>query len=223
MFFIIWGSRGITKTNSRGVFYCPECELDRPYADKSVRRWFTLFFIPIIPLNDLGSFIECQICQSTYAHRVLRIPTTAQAQAIAEIAARRTLVGTALADGQVSRIESTCAIQLARMWRTTYTSDNFTSDISEFSHSALVESLRVFSRIANEHGKAQLLKVAMLVAYVDGDFHDAEIDIIHNIAFQLDVPASYLPGIMHDALASLHEKKRRESINGRIVMFGLTL
>lgn len=64
---IIWGWRSVTSTASRGEFYCPQCQGYMAYAEKSVRRFFTLYFIPLIPLNSLGEYIECESCKETSA------------------------------------------------------------------------------------------------------------------------------------------------------------
>jgi hypothetical protein len=36
-----------------------------------VERFFTLYFIPIFSLGDLGEFIECQSCQLTFRPEIL--------------------------------------------------------------------------------------------------------------------------------------------------------
>src|SRR5690606_10175763 len=59
-------------------FFCPQCGGDRPYAQKKGRRWFTLFFIPVVPLNHVGEeFVECDTCHAAYSLAALRMPTTA--------------------------------------------------------------------------------------------------------------------------------------------------
>jgi hypothetical protein len=51
VFFIIWGSRAIKRKIGEGMFFCPRCGADREYAMQKVRRWFTLFFIPLFPIG----------------------------------------------------------------------------------------------------------------------------------------------------------------------------
>src|SRR5205085_7504003 len=70
--FIIWGSRGITSTLDKGEFYCPRCNRDRlPYALKSTRPWFTLYFIPLFPIGGAEKYVECQRCGGTFREEVL--------------------------------------------------------------------------------------------------------------------------------------------------------
>ena len=69
---IIFGTRGVTSTSSKGNFHCPACRGERPYAAKRMRRFFTLYFIPLIPLDVLQEWIECGKCGGTFRPEVLR-------------------------------------------------------------------------------------------------------------------------------------------------------
>ena len=58
-----------------GIFFCPECSADREYVHSHRRRFFSLFFIPIIPLNRVGEVVKCQTCKTKFVPEVLRTPT----------------------------------------------------------------------------------------------------------------------------------------------------
>ncbi|WP_147918823.1 zinc-ribbon domain-containing protein [Ruania zhangjianzhongii] len=58
-----------------GVFYCPQCADDREYVHSHRRRFFSLFFIPIIPLNRVGEVVKCQTCKTKFVPDVLSAPT----------------------------------------------------------------------------------------------------------------------------------------------------
>ena len=74
---LIFGFRSRLKTIMEGVFHCPRCQADRNFARKQVRRWFTLFFLPIFPVGKAsGEFIECQTCHGRFTEDVLAAPTT---------------------------------------------------------------------------------------------------------------------------------------------------
>jgi len=62
------------------MFHCQRCGGDREYRHRSGRRWFTLFFIPVIPLKHVGDHVQCTICGTRYRMDVLSLPTTAQMQ-----------------------------------------------------------------------------------------------------------------------------------------------
>ena len=78
---LIWGLRVFFHTVSEGVFHCRNCGGDRRYRLRSGRRFFTLFFIPVIPLNKVGEHVQCQTCKTRYVADVLKLPTAAQMQA----------------------------------------------------------------------------------------------------------------------------------------------
>jgi hypothetical protein len=81
MFVIIWGIRAYFHTTGQGVFHCQRCGGDRQYRLRSGRRFFHLFFIPVIPLKKVGDIVECASCRTRYRVDVLTLPTAAQMQA----------------------------------------------------------------------------------------------------------------------------------------------
>jgi zinc-ribbon family len=78
---IIFGLRVFYRAIAQGTFHCRRCGGDRQYRRRAGRRWFTLFFIPVIPLNAVGEHVQCTTCRTRYVTDVLNQPTTAQMQA----------------------------------------------------------------------------------------------------------------------------------------------
>ena len=68
---LIWGSKGREKELSRGQFFCPMCNTERPYLHKKVSKMFTLYFIPLFETTNLGEFVQCQTCKSGFDPKVL--------------------------------------------------------------------------------------------------------------------------------------------------------
>ena len=54
---IIFGTTGITSTKAKGNFTCPQCANNRLYKHRKVTRFFTLYFIPLIPLGSVGEYV----------------------------------------------------------------------------------------------------------------------------------------------------------------------
>ena len=77
---IIFGLRVFYRTIAQGIFHCRRCGGDRQYQHRAGRRWFTLFFLPVIPLNSAGEHVRCTTCRTRYVTDVLSQPTTAQMQ-----------------------------------------------------------------------------------------------------------------------------------------------
>jgi hypothetical protein len=78
---LIWGLRVFYRTIGQGVFHCRRCGGDRHYRLRSGRRFFTLFFIPVIPLNKVGEHVQCLTCKTRYHTNALAAPTAEQMQA----------------------------------------------------------------------------------------------------------------------------------------------
>lgn len=70
---IIFGTRTRVSTVERGQFICPRCGPGQKYERKHAKRWFTLYFIPVFPVGDLGQFIECGLCHGTFKVEVLSL------------------------------------------------------------------------------------------------------------------------------------------------------
>jgi zinc-ribbon family len=78
---IIFGIRVFYRTIAQGIFFCRKCGGDRQYRHRIGRRWFTLFFLPLVPLTESGPHIQCTTCRARYVIEALNQPTTAQMQA----------------------------------------------------------------------------------------------------------------------------------------------
>jgi len=96
--FIIWGLRVVYHTIAQGLFFCRKCGGDRDYRRRAGRRFITVFFVPLIPLNKTGEHVRCTTCKTRYVTEVLRLPTAAK-MADALPAGMRALVAVMLRAG----------------------------------------------------------------------------------------------------------------------------
>ena len=74
MLLILFGTQDRQKVVGDGQFICPKCGVKRDYEVISIKEWFTLFFIPILPTaNNEGreEFVECRTCKKAYDTDVL--------------------------------------------------------------------------------------------------------------------------------------------------------
>lgn len=77
---IIFGTKVRKKTMRTGQFFCPRCRTTRPFNHQKGTRYFTLYFVPLIPMGDVGEFIECDVCHGTFQLDVLKMkPAPARA------------------------------------------------------------------------------------------------------------------------------------------------
>lgn len=63
--FIIFGTRGITGIEATVQLRCTFCN-STPLNLCSMRDWFTLYFVPIIPVNNKKYYIECPACKNGF-------------------------------------------------------------------------------------------------------------------------------------------------------------
>jgi len=112
---IIFGTRGVKSTKERGLFLCPQCASEQEYKHKSARRFFTLYFIPLIPLDKLGEYVECQTCKGTFVPRILDYNPAIESndfQSTYEKAMRHSMVLMMLADGHIDDNEMKTVLEI---------------------------------------------------------------------------------------------------------------
>ena len=68
---IIWGSKVREIVESSGNFHCPECDSEKLYSAISAKKYFTLYFLPLFPLETLGNYIKCDGCKKYFKPAVL--------------------------------------------------------------------------------------------------------------------------------------------------------
>ena len=74
MLLILFGTKDRRKVVADGRFVCPKCGAKRGYEVISIKEWFTLFFVPILPTannEEREEFVECKICKKAYDADVL--------------------------------------------------------------------------------------------------------------------------------------------------------
>jgi len=75
---LIWGTTQLKSVVETGVFDCPQCQCETQYKRKKATEYFTLYFIPLIPLGFRGFVTECQQCKLTYTDDVLNFDPDAE-------------------------------------------------------------------------------------------------------------------------------------------------
>ncbi|MCO4835169.1 MAG: TerB family tellurite resistance protein [Acidimicrobiaceae bacterium] len=201
---IIWGWRVRKKTIGTGVFFCPGEGGDRNYEHKQARRWFTIFFIPLIPLKELGDFIECTSCENTYYPDVLKGKTASEIEDISTIAIRHVAVSMALADGTVDPRERDAAVTVVQRFAShPYDLDDLDSDLSSLQVSALSDNLEELGAVLNEHGKENVLTAAVFLAGADGHVDRSEMEVARQIGKALTMSSAHIEGTIQQELSRL--------------------
>jgi len=199
---IIFGTRGVTLKTGSGEFTCPQCNSQQPYNWRTVRRFFTLYFIPVIPMDKLGEYVECQNCKGTFRPDVLQYdPQAERNKARAEFAdhIKRVSILTALADGDLEDSEEE-AIRDVYQGLSGQTIDTATlqREISQ-ARQAQATPAAYAKRMAetlNEHGKEVVVKAALRVAMADGPLNVQEEQALDDLAAGLNMTQAHYRGIM---------------------------
>jgi tellurite resistance protein len=199
---IFFGTRGVTSTSDRGEFFCPSCNSNQPFARKRIRRFFTLYFIPLIPLDNLSEYIECQSCEDTFKENVLDYnPEESAAKIDAEyrIAIRRVMALITLADGVVddAEIENMISIN-EQVTGQTISAKDMRDEVNAAQHESLslTDTIAHVEPFLNNHGKELVVKAAYLVAMADGVFQDEEQKLLIEIGAGLNLTSAHLKGIL---------------------------
>ncbi|MEO6629176.1 MAG: hypothetical protein ABIP03_11490 [Aquihabitans sp.] len=85
---LIFGFRIRLRTIGSVAFFCPNCGGDRTASRCMARRWFTLFWLPVIPLNQVGEVVECETCHTKFDPVVIERATTADLASFLSTAVR---------------------------------------------------------------------------------------------------------------------------------------
>ena len=105
---ILIGEMNITYTKAIGEFYCPACERENPCQHKRVRRFLTIYFVPLIPLDLVSEHVRCLVCRQNHPLKSMELQKEdyereLRTQFAADV--KRMMVLTMLADGVIEEEE----------------------------------------------------------------------------------------------------------------------
>jgi hypothetical protein len=196
VFVIIWGFRVFYRTIDRGVFHCRKCGGDRQYLHCAGRRFFTLFFIPIIPLNKVGEHVQCAMCKTRYVMEALSLPTAAQMQAALPAGMRAAATAMLRAGDPGSPAARHCAVAAIQgAGAEGYSDASLDSDgaqPAEVIRGAINQVAQQLTPDAKEWFLAETVRVGM----ADGPLTDHERQIARVIAADLGMTQAQAVGVI---------------------------
>ncbi len=187
---IIWGWRGITSTVDNATFHCPRCSNQRTGKVKQVRKYFTLYFIPIIPLDIAGRYVECETCAGEFGEEILnydpekeRLETQTQMM--------RVMILSALADGHVDPAErAEIKSQFLEMSGLPLPDTTLDQEIA-LAADAKVTLNQYVSALASSlspHGKALVVKLAFFTMSANGSLAPGHEEQLLQLQRTLQIP-----------------------------------
>jgi hypothetical protein len=191
---IIWGFKVIYKMLSQGTFLCPKEGGDRPYAIKMARRWFHVFFIPIIPLKEIGAVVECQSCRTKYQETVLQQPTIAQ-QGNSLVDASRGAVVSVLRSGDHDAMAREQALRMLSAYVPGYSESALTTDMAQLDVSQLRGQLNSLSGFLDSHGKEGFMsRLALVGIGGSGALSPAARNVLEHVGSDMGMTAAHCRG-----------------------------
>lgn len=199
---IIWGWRTRFKRLAQGVFYCPSCQGDRNYSRKKGRRWFTFFFIPVIPLNHVGEeFVECDTCRNAFRLTVLGVPTTSSLSQQLMAAAREAIVWLLRTGAPGPDAVRVGAEVLSSAAGTPWSEQALQADVQGLDVGGLTGRLGTLATVLSEHGKETFLGGCVRVAAADGPLSDDERRVLDHVAASLGMTQAHAHGVVSQVTA----------------------
>ncbi len=203
---IIFGTRGVTLTKDRGEFHCPQCQDQHPFQKKLVRRFFTLYFIPLIPLDKLGEYVECGTCEGTFHTNVLDYDPREEGrkiEALYLVGMKQVMIATLVADGEVDDNE---VRELQRIFSElsgiTVTEEDLREEIDHFrlQGADAVDAVQGLAGFLNDEGKERVLAAGFAIAAADGEVTRDEIDTLIAVATGLGMSTAHTRGLLSELM-----------------------
>jgi tellurite resistance protein len=199
---IIFGIHGVTTTREKGRFFCPQCGPDRPFRRRKVRRFFTLYFIPLIPLDRIGEYLECGECKGRFDPAAPEVPPVALKvtdEDARHLALRKVMVAMAVAEGGFDAARSA---EVRRIYEEKSGRPMFDGDVrleSSDMQSAGVSVKTVIGGVLagmDEHDREAVFEAAWRVAMADGEMHAPEESLLDQVADALGFSVAHRLGLL---------------------------
>jgi len=205
---VIWGFKALMKAIGQGRFFCPHEGGDRGYRMMQARRWFTFFWIPLIPLKTLGEYVECASCGASYEPRVLELPTNAHMEDRLTRALRHVVVAMLRADGRIDPAEKEAAVEVVtRFGLDGYDLATLETDLEQLSVSDLDDELVGVGEMLSTQGQEAVVAACLLLASADGHVDERELEMVVRAGRSLGMSPAHVRGV----LAEMTQEKQQRS------------
>jgi hypothetical protein len=191
---LIWGFKVRFKKLKSVLFACPRCGADREGVLRQARRWFTFFFVPLIPLAELGRDVECSTCRRRFDPRVLENPTAATFSANLESATRFGVAAMvrARSNRPATRV---AAVAVMREHIAEYNEAQLDVDLRNTNDTQLEAWLRHLADALNPHGKEAYFNAMARIALADGPLDDSGRALLTTIGNALMMTQAQIAGL----------------------------
>jgi tellurite resistance protein len=202
---LIFGFAVFFRTVGEGDFHCPHCGGDRHYRHRVARRWFTLFFLPVIPLTRVGEIVECTTCRNRFNLGALRPPTVEQMQAVLPVAMRAaTMIVLGAGDSADSGARGRAVDAVRGYGATDFDDDALQADLENLPRD-LEDSIATAGAQLTTEAREWFLAQAVRIALADGALSDTERQALRLIASRLGLTPAHAFGVIATTEAAARE------------------
>jgi hypothetical protein len=206
------GTTELTLTKQTGMFHCPSCRQSRPYQAQIVRRFLTLYWVPIIPLEELSQHVRCRVCKEKFSQAALaaaaagtltrNLDSRSVSRAVILAALRLILV-----DGRTTRDE------IAEVRRLIYdrtgivaTDDDVLAQRSWLAKPESPTAATWLAKVTLTGSRAErAVRDVFLVASAQGDLRPAQLEELAAVPRQLSMKQSQFRRVIQQAVTPTEE------------------
>ncbi|MBW8483535.1 zinc-ribbon domain-containing protein [Actinomadura parmotrematis] len=193
---LVFGVSVFFRTDTEGTFHCPRCGGDRGFRRRRARRWITLFFVPVVPLDRRGEAVECRACRTRFGDSVLRVPTARRLAAVlpAGMRAAAALVLRAGDPAHPAALERT--LEAVRGYGDTGHDEAAVRDDLTLRQGFLEEEVARAGAVLTVEGREWLFAKAVRIGLAGGPLSDAERRALHGVADRLGLSPAHALGVI---------------------------
>jgi hypothetical protein len=193
---LVFGLSAFFRTVGEGVFHCQACGGDRGYRRRIGRRWFTLFFLPVIPLDRLGEIVECHTCRARFRPAVLRLPTADQLTAALSAGMRAAVALVLRAGVEGDEAARRRAVEAVRGYGEEYYDDEALEGDLGMPAAFLAEEIVPAGAHLAVEAKEWFLARAVRVGLADGPLTERERQTLRDVAGHLGMTHAHALGVI---------------------------
>lgn len=196
---IIWGSRGLDLKGPSGRFFCPQCNDERDYQRRKVQRFFTLYFIPLIPMDVVHESVGCQSCRQHFTLAALQYDPRAERDQLNQELNQycQTVLGhfARMSASQDEGLRRRVVGGMAAFDGSLLSNGDAGDIIARTDRNYGVAS-RVLAQHLTDRGRELVVKGALDVATSDGSLDDDKVAALSELANTLGMTDTHLRGVL---------------------------
>lgn len=178
-----------------GQFACPNCGGDREYQHRTARRFFTLFFLPVIPLDKVGEVVQCQTCKLRFDPAVLQRPTSEHLARALPAGMRAAVAAIVRAGGSSEPVIGAAVDAVRGAGAPDYDVTQLQADLN-LPAPATADLLRTLAHNLTLDACERYLAEAVRVGLADGPLTPDELECLRWIASNLGLTPAHAHGVI---------------------------